>query len=158
MSQKAQEAFSKLASSKVDPMWIGKPNAWIRELAPAHIGIVGEDLALSVIGGTKAPNNKSGYDINYGEMLIEVKLSTVIVANGYPILVWRQIRPTDSYTHICFVAVYPEDVRIFLVSKGDIPSECLKHQHGRGESLEIFQIHARKIHDLFPWMVRNEIK
>jgi hypothetical protein len=158
MSKIAQEAFSKLSASKADPMWVGKSNAWIRELAPAHIGVVGEDLALSVIGGSKAPNNKSGYDIKHDDMLIEVKLSSMIMMNGYPILVWRQIRPADPYTHICFIAVYPEDVRVFLVPKSEISKDCLKHQHGRGARLDIFQIHARKIHELFPWMVRNEIK
>lgn len=158
MSQKAQEAFSKLAASRADPMWVGKLNAWIRQLAPAQIGDVGENLALSVLGGSRAPNNKIGYDIKSGEMLIEVKLSTVLVMSGHPILVWRQIRPTDPCTHIFFIAVYPEDVRLFLVPKSEIPADCLKHQHGRDGSLDIFQIHSRKIHDLFPWMVRNEIK
>ncbi|MGE3595785.1 MAG: hypothetical protein AB7N70_09555 [Dehalococcoidia bacterium] len=157
MSRKAQDAFARLSVSQSDPMWLGQPNAWIRDLAPARIGIVGEELALSVIGGVKAPNNRSGYDIKHEEKLIEVKLSSIIKMNGYPILVWRQIRPNDPYTHLCFIAVYPDDVRIFLVPKTEIPTDCMKHQHGREGSLEIFQIHTRKVHELFPWMVRNEI-
>jgi hypothetical protein len=139
-------------------MWTGKANAWIRELAPGSVGKVGEDLVLELVGGARSPNNKSGYDISCGEMLIEVKLSTVVVMSGYPILVWRQIRPDDPYTHICFIAVYPEDVRAFLVPKEEIPSDVMKHQHGRDARHDIFQIHTRNVNDLFPWMVEHEIK
>ncbi|HWS22971.1 MAG TPA: hypothetical protein VN226_00880 [Anaerolineales bacterium] len=160
MSLLAQESFSKLSRTRIDPMWSGKPNEWIRSLPPARIGIIGEDLALSILGGIKAKNNSVGYDLNSEGRLIEVKLSTVVLMNSgkSPTLCWRQIRPSDPYTHIFFVAVYPSDARVFLVPRGEIPVENLVYQHGRGKSIEIFQISTVKLSELFPWMVRYEIK
>lgn len=159
MSIIVQEAFGRLSFEKTDPMWLGKQNAWIRGLAPVHIGAVGEQLALSVLGGEQSPNNRSGFDIQRNEEKIEVKLSTVVLMSSgrSPTLCWRQIRPTDPYTHICFIAVYPEDVRMFLVPKEDIPRTALIKQHGRGEGFEIFQISTSQIDSLFPWMLRHEI-
>lgn len=140
-----------------EAMWAGTKNAWVRALPPATVGKIGEALALKILGGTATKNNTIGYDIDLAGKRVEVKLSTVVMNDGYPILIWRQIRPADPYTHICFIAVYPNNARMFLVPKEAIPQEVLKHQHGRGKSLDVFQIHARKIDTLFPWMVAHEL-
>jgi hypothetical protein len=140
-----------------DTLWLNARNAWIRALAPSSVGKVGEALALAVLGGRPTKNNTIGYDIDLNGQRIEVKLSTIVMNDGYPILIWRQIRPTDPYTHICFIAVYPSNVRMFLVPREKIPPEVLKRQHGRGESFDLFQIHARRTDALFPWMVAYEI-
>jgi hypothetical protein len=140
-----------------EAMWAGARNAWLRALPPTTVGKIGEALALKVLGGSATQNNTIGYDIDLDGKHIEVKLSTVVMNDGYPILIWRQIRPTDPYTHICFIAVYPNNTRMFLVPKEAIPQETLKHQHGRGKSLDLYQIHARKIDALFPWMVAHEL-
>lgn len=153
-----QSVLNDLRIDDDDPLWKNTRNAWIRSLAPTHVGKVGEDLALRVLGGTRTQNNTVGYDIELDGKRVEVKLSTVVMNDGRPILIWRQIRPSDPYTHICFVAVYPNKTRMFLVPREVIPSDVLKRQHGRGQSLDIFQIHTRRIDDLFPWMVAHELR
>ena len=160
MSILAQEFFSKLSRVRHDPMWMGMPNEWIRLLPPASIGIVGEDLAYAMLGGIRAKNNSVGYDLNSDGKLIEVKLSTVVLMNSgkSKTLCWRQIRPIDPYTHIFFIAVYPDDIRTFLVPRDEIPDESLVYQHGRGKSIEIFQISTTNLADLFHWMVKHETK
>jgi hypothetical protein len=153
-----QGVLDTLRVSDDDPLWANARNAWIRSLAPTQVGKIGEALALRVLGGKPTQNNTVGYDIDLNGKRIEVKLSTVVMNDGRPILIWRQLRPSDPYTHICFVAVYPDHTRMFLVPREVIPSDVPKRQHGRAQSLEIFQIHARKINELFPWMVAHEIK
>lgn len=138
-------------------MWTGKQNAWIRLLSPRSVGAVGESLAQAILGGTVSPNNRLGYDLEVDGKLVEVKLATMTVSDGYPAFFWHQIRPKDPYTHICFVAVYPDRVRMFLVPRTEIPADCLKHSHGRDSSIDIFSIVTRRVDDLFPWMTRNEI-
>ena len=152
-----QARLNELHRVPEEAMWAGAPNAWVRALSPSAVGTIGEALALKVLGGTATKNNTIGYDIDLDGKRIEVKLSTVVMSNGYPILRWRQIRPNDPYTHICFIAVYPHKARMFLVPKEAIPNEVLKHQHGRGQSLDLFHIHARRIDTLFPWMVAHEV-
>lgn len=152
-----QNILDTLKEGVDDPLWNNAKNAWLRSLGSGKVGNIGEKIALQLIGGEKAPNNKSGYDIKKDENLIEVKLSSVTLMNGYPILSWKQIRPSDPYTHILFIAIYPNNTRVFLVPRGKIPADVYKYQHGREKTIEIFQIHTRRIDDLFPWMVNHEI-
>ena len=152
-----QSEFDNLRQIRDDLLWSNARNSWIRALAPTDVGKIGEELAVKILGGSKTKNNTAGYDLDVNGMRVEVKLSTVINNDGHSILIWRQIRPSDPYTHICFIAVYPNKVRMFLVPKEKIPLEVLKHQHGRGKELDIFQIHTRKIDELFSWMVDHEL-
>jgi hypothetical protein len=152
-----QGNLDELHKTADDPLWLNARNAWIRALPPTTVGRIGEELARKVLGGRQTKNNTVGYDIDVEGWRVEVKLSTVINNDGRPILIWRQIRPSDPYTHICFIAVYPNKTRMFLVPREKIPTEVLKRQHGRDGSLDIFQIHARKIDALFPWMVDHEL-
>ena len=152
-----QVKLDELHKTADDPLWLNARNAWIRALAPTTVGRIGEELALKVLGGNQTKNNTVGYDIELEDQRIEVKLSTVINNDGRPIFIWRQIRPADPYTDICFVAVYPNKTRMFLVPRERIPIEVLKPGHGRNGSLDIFQIHTRRIDDLFPWMVDHEL-
>jgi len=140
-----------------DPLWVSAKNAWIRALAPTHVGKIGESLALKILGGKRTLNNTIGYDIDVDGKRVEVKLSTVVNNDGRPILIWRQIRPSDPYTHLCLIAVYPNNGRMFLVPREVIPPDAMRRQHGRNESLDIFQIHSRRIESLFPWMVAHEL-
>lgn len=155
---KIQDAFDSLSESAIDGLWASSRNLWIRQISPSRIGKVGEMLAQKVLGGTITANNTIGYDLDSSGKKIEVKLSSVVINDGAPILIWRQIRPTDPYTHLCLIAVYPNDVRLFLVPRDDIPSTALVRSHGGAKGgINLFQIHTRRIYDLPEWLSKNEV-
>lgn len=155
---KIQDVFDSLAEDAIDIYWANSRNLWIRQLAPSRIGKVGEALAQRVLGGVITANNTVGYDLDSYGKKIEVKLSSVVINDGAPILIWRQIRPSDPYTHLCLVAVYPDNVRLFLVPREDIPSAALVRSHGGAKGgIDLFQIHTRRINDLPDWLLKNEV-
>jgi len=153
----AQALLECLRESAGDPDWAGSRNEWVKSLASGKKGKVGENLVSAVLGAAPAKNNKAGYDLALDGMRIEVKLACTGKKNGYPYIQWPQIRPEDPYTHIAFVAVYPDKTRVFLVPKEDIPEEAMLHMHGRDKSLGIFCITTRKLDELFDWMTKHEI-
>ncbi|MFH1218154.1 MAG: hypothetical protein V1706_16800 [Pseudomonadota bacterium] len=152
-----QRKFESLKEKLSDPMWADSENAWIKTLGPTKLGMIGKQLAVEILGGNKVKNSESGYDIESQKKCIQVKLATVSLANGYPLISWKQICPRDSFTHICFIGIYPNNVRMFLVPKKDIPTKALSNMHKRTKNSEIFQIHCRQVDELFPWMVQHEI-
>jgi len=101
-----QGALDKLKQARLDPLWTNAPNARVRALAPNVVGRVGEELARLVLGGEAMTNNSSGYDLVVKGHRVEVKLATLGLHNGYPMLKWGPIRPADPHTHLCFIAVY----------------------------------------------------
>lgn len=102
-------------------------------------------------------NNRVGYDIDIGEQRIEVKAGCVSIMNGRPILKWNNVRPSDPYTHILFIAFYPDDARMFLVPRDLIPPAALKAQF-TGANGHIFQVHTRNVYDPPSWMAVCEIQ
>jgi hypothetical protein len=153
-----QSKFESLRKTITNDLWTGKPNEWIRNLSTADAGRIGEELAQGVLGGTLMPNTKSGYDLELGEMKIEVKTATLSIANEKKIFAWMAIRPTDPYTHICFIAIYPDDVRLFLVPREDMPIESFPLANSRGDrKMDIRQFLTRRTSTLVPWMARHEV-
>ena len=160
---KPQEALTKTYSDPVKSIWDGATNEWVRNLKPGNFGRMTEQLALSCIGGALSKNSTIGYDIDAGGKKIEVKASSMSISNGYPILSWKAIRPTDHYDYIFFIAIYPEDTRVFLVPRCDIPRKALSPMNtdrskgaNRSKTLT-YQIHVRKVHDVPHWMAKNEL-
>lgn len=152
-----QSELDKLRVEALDPDWDGALNQWVRLLGPSKTGEIGELLAQAVLGGRRMTNNRAGYDLVSGDKKIEVKLSSLIRQGGVPVFVWRQIRLTDPYTHLCFIAVYPGKARIFLVPKEVIPTSAMTKNHGRGDTVELYQIKTSKVDELFDWMTQCEI-
>ncbi len=64
-------------------------------------------------------------------MKIEVETSTLSFT-GSNVWTWNQVRPNDPCSHLCFVAIYPDKVRVFNVPKDNIPKDVLWPQHGIG--------------------------
>ncbi len=151
--------FDSLREYADSGIWKNSRNEWIRHLAPSRIGKVGEMLAKQVLGGSITPNNSVGYDLTVGGMRIEVKLSSVVMNDGALILIWRQIRPSDPYTHLCLIAVYPDDVRMFLLHRDEVPSDVLIRSHGGAKGgIDLFQIHTRKVDNLPDWLTKHEVR
>jgi hypothetical protein len=158
MSTRAQNLLSTLFIENSDDLWAGKPNEWLRKLQRAGAGKVGEQLAQKVIGGKLLPNSKFGYDLEFEDKKIEVKMATLSITNDKKIFAWMAIRPSDPYTHICFIAVYPEDVRLFLVPREKIPIETFPRSNSTSErKVDMFQLFTRKTNTLLPWMTPYEI-
>jgi hypothetical protein len=136
--------------------WGGSVNGWIRLLPNKKVGLVGEKLVHAIVGGVHHRVNDLGYDIEVGDMMIEVKTSTLSYSAGN-VWTWNQVRPNDPYTHLCFVAITPNDVRVFNVPRNEIPDVYLG-QHGiGGDGGTTTQIKWNN-RDTFPdWMIRHEI-
>ncbi len=148
----------KNADDLIQAHWADSKNGWIRMLPNKKVGYVGEKLVHGIIGGTHHTDNSTGYDVESGGMKIEVKTSTLSFTQSN-VWTWNQVRPNDPYTHLCFVAIYPDNVRAFNVPKADIPKEVLWPQHGiGGDGGTTTQIKWNQ-RDGFPdWMARHEIK
>lgn len=121
----------KCSDALIEDHWVNARNGWIRALPNKKVGYAGECLIHGILGGTHHTDNSTGYDIETQDMRIEVKTSTLSFT-GSNVWTWNQVRPNDPYTHLCLVAVYPEDVRAFNVPKERIPRELLWSQHGIG--------------------------
>lgn len=76
--------------------------------------------------------------------------------NGGPILKWSSIRPTDPYSHILFIAFYPDNVRMFLVSREEMPASALIAQSTIVGG-HIFQVHTRYVNDPPAWLAKCEV-
>ncbi len=155
---KIQTILDGMKSVEASPFWEGSRNEWMRSLSTTTFGTITEQLAEKVLGGTRCPNNRTGFDLLVEEKKVEIKANRVSIMNGRPMISWKNIRPSDPYTHILFIAIYPNDVRMFLVPRGDIPPESLKHSSGKKEEERgLFQIYSRKISDLPQWLTVNEL-
>ena len=153
--QQLLSSLKPLHSTKT--IWDGAQNQWLRFLSAGELGRVTENLAEAIVAGSKTKNNLVGYDIDCGDKKIEVKAATVSTMNGRPILSWKNIRPSDPYTHIFFVGIYPNDVRVFLVPRDHIPSIALKPMSTQGTASHLFQVYSRKVDNLPSWLVSFEI-
>lgn len=142
----------------IETHWANARNGWIRALPNKKVGRVGELLVQRLLGGTLRTNNSTGYDLKCGTMKIEVKTSTLSFT-GSNVWTWNQVRPNDPYSHLCFVAVYPDRVRVFNVPKSQIPKGVLWPQHGiGGDGGTTTQIKWGQ-QDTFPaWMQRHEVR
>lgn len=148
----------KVADGLLEAHWATAPNGWIRALPNKKVGYVGERLIYRMLGGKHHTDNSTGFDIESGEMKVEVKTSTLSFTKSN-VWTWNQVRPNDPYTHLCFVAIYPDRVRAFNVPKDMIPREVLWRQHGiGGDGGTTTQIKWNQ-RDSFPdWMTPYEIK
>lgn len=158
MSLQSELDLLKDADGLIQAHWVDAKNGWIRMLPNKNVGLVGEKLIHQVFGGTHHTDNSTGYDIEFGLMKIEVKTSTRSFAKGN-VWTWNQVRPNDPYTHLCLVAVYPDNVRAFNVPKDQIPEDVLWKQHGIGGDGGITTQIKWNQPDNFPdWMTAYEIK
>ena len=137
--------------------WQSAPNRWIRLLPNKKVGIVGELLVVFVLGGERKTNNSLGYDVERGEEKIEVKTSTrsFSVNNCFT---WNQVRKADPCTHVCFIAVYPDNVRMFNVPKASIPESAMLKQHGKNGDGVTSQIKVNHPTAFPKWLTEHEVK
>jgi hypothetical protein len=154
MSREIQTTLAAFRTSEFDDLWAGKPNAWVRDLSAIRSSELGERLVLKVLGGSRPQGSENGYKVVQGDKYIEVRLATAGEMNGLPAIAWRNIRPAASFTHIAFIAVFPEDARMFLVPKSELPVDSLGVVKG---SPGTYQLITRRVKELYPWMVRHEM-
>jgi hypothetical protein len=149
-----QSSLEALKSSEFDVLWAGKPNAWVRELSSSRLSVLAERLVLRLIGGERPEGSENGFKVIHGEKYIEIKIATVGEMNGLPAIAWHTIRPDNPFTHLCFIAIYPDNARMFVVPKNEILQDALGVVKG---SPGTFQLITRRVTQLYPWMVRNEV-
>jgi hypothetical protein len=135
--------------------WKNSRNEWIRYLNRDEIGRIGEELCVAIIGGDRTETNKAGYDIELGNMKIEVKTCSMRWSDGSPLIVWQQIRFTDPFTHLCLILIEPENVRMFLVARNSIPYDELGRSHGTKSKM--YEIVARNLRKRHPWLLEHEV-
>jgi hypothetical protein len=147
----------RVSDELIETHWVSAKNGWVRALPNKKVGRVGELLAQRLLGGTLHTDNSTGYDLECGSMKIEVKTSTLSFT-GSNVWTWNQVRPNDPYSHLCFVAIYPDKVRVFNVPKSDIPQAVLWPQHGiGGDGGTTTQIKWGQRDSFPPWMECCEV-
>jgi len=136
-----------------DPDWLNKPNSWVRNLNARHLSDVAAQLVHLIVGGSRVEDPSAGYKILSGDMAVEVRVSTLSRINGYPSLSWQNIK-LEYCSHIAFVALYPCDVRVFILPVVDIPHERLGPiRRSPGQ----YQVVTARAYDPPAWMVPYEV-
>ena len=155
MSVKLQEELTKLYAEPIssDDLWHRKPNSWTRELSARERNEVAIEIATRALGA-KRTRPGTEYAVLRDGQRIAVKVASIGTSNGKPLIVWQSIQMGDIFTHICFIALYPDDVRLFLVPRADIDVENLSLKRGSESS---YQLATRNIHNLFGWMTKHEV-
>ena len=150
-----QEELAKLHTTTAtnDSMWHQKPNSWTRDLSARERHEVAIRLASRVLGSKRTAQG-SEYALSRENERITVKLASVGASGGKPFISWQSIQLADNFTHVCFIALYPEDVRIFLVPRAGIEIENLSLKRGSESN---YQLATKNIHGLFAWMVKHEL-
>ena len=151
-----QEQIDDLRTTIRPSIWTDSPNEWLRLVAPVELARLTETFAEKVLNATRMPNNRAGYDLICGSRFIEVKAASVSIMNGRPILSWKNIRPSDPYTHVLFIAIYPDNIRAFLVRKELIPREEMKPM-STSDTGHVFQLYTRNVNTPPNWLTRFEI-
>jgi hypothetical protein len=113
-------------------IWKNSKYEWIYNLPTTVKGKVGELICSEFF---KQKNHKvikykkPDWDLNVDSMRVEVKLSMLNTTGLFKFL---QIRPNDDYTHICFLAIEPNESNIFLIPKKSIKGLKPQHSGSRG--------------------------
>ena len=155
MTKPLQEELAKLHTTPAsnDAMWYRKANSWTRDLSAREHHEIAIQLASRVLGAKRTPQG-SEYALSRDGERIVVKLASVGTSAGRPFISWQSIQLADDFTHVCFVALYPDDVRIFLVPRADICLENLSLKRGSDSN---YQLATRNTLGLFVWMTRHEV-
>ena len=97
-----------------ESIFTNKQFEWIKRQSNMKKGMIGEAIISDALGARKSKSYE--YDVEIDDKRIEVKLST-LNESGY--FKWLSIRVCDNYTHLALVGVLPEEIRLYLIPKGD---------------------------------------
>ena len=150
-----QEELSRLYRPPSDTLWDRTPNEWLKRLGTREASEVITRLACRLFGGSKVDDPEVGYKVKTSAARIEVRLATLGRMGGALALMWQRVSFPGPSTHLCLVAVYPDNVRVFLVPQEDLSTEALstiKDSPGK------FQLTTKRVDTFWPWLVRHEIK
>lgn len=148
---------SKAGGEAIDVLWRGTRFEWLRKLPAKRKGELGELLVAAIFNGRIVSGVR--YDVEAGEMKIEVKLATQsvvkIVTRKFT---WNQVRHSDSSTHHCLIAVYPANIRAF-----NIPTEIIRlnisRQHGEGDgSFNATNLDYHKVYTGEKWVYMKDFE
>lgn len=124
-----------LAGIKVDESWIGSSNEKVRILPSATKGAFGAKIAKNVlasIGVDTFGPGASAYDIMVDGQKTEVKFSTGMGSKGK--YTFQQLRKFHDFDRCIFVAVSPEETRIWWATRTDLDEHVFAYdkcrQHG----------------------------
>jgi hypothetical protein len=154
MSDRIQALLASAEYHAPDQLWDGKPNAWIRNLGTRASARTVQLLASLALEGHVVDDDQAGFKVVSGEKKIEIKHATLGLMSGYPTLMWQRVALPGEYTHLCLLAVYPEDARLFVVPKEEIVHSDFSPLRG---SQNLFQLTTRRPDKLWPWLVRHEL-
>lgn len=154
MSSVHQDELQRLRPTGARSDWFNRTNAWVRELSTRELSSLATDLLLQRIGGERTRSNEAGYKLVSEGRRIEVRVSTLSRINGYPSLAWTRISLSDPFTHLGLVAIFPDDVKVFLVEKSSIPNTAVKQIKS---SPGYYQIVTTRAFNLDPWFQQAEL-
>jgi hypothetical protein len=111
--------------------WAGATLSWIRDLTNPGKGKVGANLIAGCFSQRSVRHvNRPEYDLLIDLHRVEVKLSCL---NDTGLFKWMQIRLQDNFTHLALVAVYPEDIKAYLIPREDLINLRPQHRGHRGD-------------------------
>lgn len=94
-----------------------------------------KDFLKNKLGLTITKPTSTDHDTVANGVKIEIKGSSGWVDNDGNIthFRWQQIRPSQDYDAIIFLAMYPDGIKFYYASKKDIIKNVAKNQHGGGK-------------------------
>lgn len=102
--------------------WKGQPNERVFMLGNKALGDLGENFVAAYFSGTKENDNRGGFDVKAGQMLIEVKTARKSFSDTNVEYSWNQIRLDKNHTHLALLAISPDDSWLYLLDKDSIQS------------------------------------
>ena len=154
MSDAIQNLLTSVKTVPKNSLWDGTPNEWVRNLGTVRSAKLAQDMVLLLVNGAPASTYASGYKVITGDSRIEIKLATLGHMGSATAFMWQGIDMSGDFTHLCFIAIYPSDARMFVVPRSDMDITSMSKLKGLDNK---YQLTTKKINDLFPWMVRHEI-
>lgn len=136
------EIYKNLPDESNDP-YIGSPFYRLKILSPKSKGSefekITEDYLRNLGLKITSPSN-SDHDTVANGVKLEIKGSFGWIGRSgkkkgkITHFRWQQIRPSQDYDAIIFIAVYPDSIKFYYASKRDVVKNVNKNQHGGGRA------------------------
>ena len=153
MSNPVQQVLSQLKTHASDDLWLDSPNLWTRQLDARALNELAVNIVMRLQGAVQVDETGLGFQLRRGASRLLVRICTQSRSGNRPYFVWRRIRPDQGFTHIAFVAIQPNDCRLFVVPLGEVPASALRPVKGSPEERQIF---TSNLDDL-PWLTSHEL-
>lgn len=149
--------------NNLNDSWNNSTNEWIKKLSTCKKGSVGEDIIKTyyILNDSKVEKRTSvEIDTIIDNVKYEIKLSC-LNKSGY--FKWLQIRLDDDYDFLYLISIYPNDIKVYKLSKELIiqltNNGIIKNQHGgkRNKDYKIKYLGIKSI-NLPEWLLKCEVE